>query len=474
MAMLPLLPSINHPLWQLNAARDEMVSKDPSAPNILILVFDALSATNMSLYGYPRATTPNLDRFSQKATVFHRHYAGGTFTTPGTASLLTGAYPWSHRAFHLYGTVDKKFEQQNVFQGLPADTYYRTTYTHNDLAAALLYQFRDDLDLFKKIYELSLYYEIPLADTLFEQDHNAAFLGERVIVRGQRGQSHQMPSSLLAGMLHKIWRTASKGSIQHQYRDLFPRGVPSTNAAPLFFLLEDAIDWVQAETNRKTPYLGYFHFFPPHEPYNTRHEFVNIFKDGWSPVSKPAHRFSDGIDQNTLDKQRRHYDEFIAYADAEFGRLYSYMEQENLLENTYIIVTSDHGEMFERGILEHITPTLYEPLVHIPLLISRPGQHQRIDVQDPTSCVDLLPTLYHITGQPEPAASDGQILPTFGERDPSPERSIFTMDAKSNPKMGPLVEGSVALIKGRYKLIHYLGSNDAALGYEFYDLEHDP
>jgi len=473
MALLPLMPTINHPLWQLDAAQGGLTSNDPSAPNILILVFDALSAANMPMYGYVRETTPNLNKFAERATVFHRHYAGGTFTTPGTASLLTGSYPWSHRAFHLYGTVDKQYEQHNIFHGLPRETYYRTTYTHNDLAAALLYQFRDDLDFFKKIYELSLFYEIPLADTLFEADHNAAFLGERVTVRGQRGQSSQMPSSLLAGMLHKIWRTTAKDEIQPKYKDLFPRGVPSTNDNPLLFLLEDAIDWVSAETNRQQPYLGYFHFFPPHEPYNTRNEFIDIFKDGWAPVAKPAHRFSDGIDQDSLNLQRRHYDEFIAYADAEFGRLYRYMEQENLLENTYIIVTSDHGEMFERGILEHITPTLYEPLVHIPLLISRPGQHSRIDVHTPTSCVDLLPTIHHITKQPAPALSDGQVLPTFGDSDPSPDRSIFTMDAKSNPKMGPLVEGSVALIKGPYKLIHYLG-NDSSRAYEFYDLENDP
>ena len=59
-------------------------------PNIIILVFDAWSAQNISLYGYPRKTTPNLDRFAEKATVYHNHFTGGTFTVPGTASLLTG------------------------------------------------------------------------------------------------------------------------------------------------------------------------------------------------------------------------------------------------------------------------------------------------------------------------------------------------------------------------------------------------
>src|SRR5512144_1796135 len=66
--------------------------------NVIVVVFDAWTAFNVSLYGYPRQTMPNLERLAQRAIVYHDHYAGGNFTTPGTASLLTGTYPWSHRA----------------------------------------------------------------------------------------------------------------------------------------------------------------------------------------------------------------------------------------------------------------------------------------------------------------------------------------------------------------------------------------
>src|SRR6266508_3062077 len=68
-------------------------------PNVIILVFDTLSARHLSLYGYSRLTSPNLTRFADRAIVYHRHYAAGNFTSPGTASLLTGTYPWTHRAF---------------------------------------------------------------------------------------------------------------------------------------------------------------------------------------------------------------------------------------------------------------------------------------------------------------------------------------------------------------------------------------
>lgn len=73
-------------------------STETDKQNVIIFVFDALSAHNISLYGYPRKTMPNLVRLAEKAVVYHNHHAGGNFTTPGTASLLTGVLPWSHRA----------------------------------------------------------------------------------------------------------------------------------------------------------------------------------------------------------------------------------------------------------------------------------------------------------------------------------------------------------------------------------------
>src|SRR5688572_11566057 len=77
------------------------VKTDKKLLNIVVLVCDAMSAKNLSLYGYPRKTTPNLEKLSERAFVYHNHYANGNFTTSGTASLLTGLKPWTHRAINL-------------------------------------------------------------------------------------------------------------------------------------------------------------------------------------------------------------------------------------------------------------------------------------------------------------------------------------------------------------------------------------
>ena len=131
--------------------------QNQKVPNVLILVLDTLSAADMSLYGYNRETTPHLARFAQKATVYHRHYASGNFTTPGTASLLTGTYPWSNRAFNHGGRLAEDYKHRNLFRVFAGDTYNRIAYTHNYWADFFLDQFREDLDVYMQAEELCIF-----------------------------------------------------------------------------------------------------------------------------------------------------------------------------------------------------------------------------------------------------------------------------------------------------------------------------
>lgn len=78
-------------------------------PNIIVILCDALSARHLSLYGYPRLTTPYIDAFANYSTVYHQHFSGGNFTTTGTASLLTGMFGWKHRAINQGGLVLPEF-----------------------------------------------------------------------------------------------------------------------------------------------------------------------------------------------------------------------------------------------------------------------------------------------------------------------------------------------------------------------------
>ena len=148
-------------------------------PNILVIVFDALSARHIPSYGYQRDTMPNLSRLAEKATIFHQHYAGANFTTAGTASLLTGLYPWTHRAIQYYGHTRWSVADNNIFKLLP-DSYYKVAYTHNPLAAALLHQFQDGIDQLDARSKHALTDGL-WSEALFADDFPVAIYAERVI-----------------------------------------------------------------------------------------------------------------------------------------------------------------------------------------------------------------------------------------------------------------------------------------------------
>jgi uncharacterized sulfatase len=258
-------------------------------------------------------------------------------------------------------------------------------------------------------------------------------------------------------------------------------GLPSVGEDN-YFRLETAFDWVaeQAQTLSE-PYLGYYHLLPPHAPYRTRRDFSNVFlNDQYEPVLKPVHSINSDTPIQRLNSRRKEYDEFVLLVDSEINRLYNTLAENNVLDNTWLIVTSDHGEMFERGIAGHLEPTFHQPLMHVPLLIFPPGQQERIDVYTPTAAIDLLPTLLHLTDKSIPDWLEGELLPPYNPN-PDSDRSIFGMDARfSKTNTGPFISATVMLRQGDYKLTYFFGDQKKykALNgeelYELYDLKNDP
>lgn len=444
-------------------------AKQDGTPNVLIVVFDAWSARNVSAYGYARVTTPNIDRLAEQAIVYHNHHAGGNFTTPGTASLLTGTLPWTHRAFRGNGKVIEPFTTQNIFGAFK--DHYRIAYTHNPWANTLLQQFQSVLD--EEVPWFSLFlrsFDDEIIHKTFKDDDDIASVAwNRNVILNEDGLAY----SLFLSHFYQFLRERNIAS----YKKLFPRGIPAIESSYNNFVLEDAVQWMSARLPQiPQPFLGYFHLLPPHEPYRTSLEFIDRFKnDGFQSVEKPEDVFTLGVSNNELNQMRTEYDEFILYADQQFGILFDQLKTSGLLENTWLVLTSDHGEIFERGIKGHSTDAMYEPLLHIPLIIFEPGRTQRLDVYDRTSAVDILPTFAHLTGQPLPSWTEGRVLPPFASA--NAERSVFSVRAIRNQQLAPLTRTTITISKGKYKLIYYLGYEDNRHfpeAVQLFDLETDP
>jgi hypothetical protein len=435
--------------------------------NVLVVVFDAFSGLNIPLNGYTRQTTPNLARLASRAIVYHNHYAGSNFTTPGTASLLTGTLPWTHRALRAKDLVAAPFQQKNLF-GLFQD-YYRIGYSHNGWANLLLEQARDSMDELVPWKTLFLgSYDSFLRSLFVNDDDIASVSWTRNVNIKDGGYAY----SLLFSHLHRVLQESRDPALKR----LFPRGIPSTGDVSSQFLLETAVDWIGGRLTRiLRPFVGYFHLLPPHGPYNTSLEFYNRFKDdGLLPIEKPEDIFTEEVSYETLLRRRTDYDEFILYVDREFGRFYDALQTTGLLSNTWVVLTSDHGEMFERGISAHSTDALYEPVIRIPLVIFEPGREVRMDIHVPTSAADVLPTLAHVTGRPLPDWTEGVVLPPFAEANPN--RSIYVVRAAKNNPSAPLTRASTALVRGRHKLLYFLGYPEKGIQelVKLYDLEADP
>ncbi|HJS17400.1 MAG TPA: sulfatase-like hydrolase/transferase [Anaerolineales bacterium] len=437
------------------------------SPNIIIIVFDAWSQHHVSLYGYHRHNMPNLEKFAEKATVYYNHYSTGSFTVPGTSSILTGMHPWSHRAFQLGAGITAEHAEHTIFSAL-SSTHSTLAYSQNKFADLILHQASMNLDRHVDYWSFNVQNTNMYSNSFLRKHHRTSFasIDDNLVQEGEG-----FDSSLFLGPLVRLFTLNDRLKNTEQHGNEYPLGLPD---ATELFLLPDVVDGaIDLLEGIQQPTLTYLHFFPPHEPYTPTVDFFGSFSDGWSAPDKLIHDLSDKkYKTEKLRLERQYYDEFIASWDHETARLFQYLEDSGLTENSYIIITSDHGEMFERGELGHWTPLLYDPVVHVPLIISSPGQTARRDVHSLTSSVDLLPTLAHLTSNPIPDWAEGKVLPELGgEVDEG--RSVFSLDAKTNSSFGPLRNFSMSLTRGRHRLAYYSYPKDEYEKFEFYDLEAD-
>jgi arylsulfatase A-like enzyme len=115
---------------------------------------------------------------------------------------------------------------------------------------------------------------------------------------------------------------------------------------------------------------------------------------------------------------------------------------------------------------------LYDAVIHIPLVVLAPGQTSRRDIFQPTSSVDLVPTLLSLAGRESPATVEGRPLPGLGGDEDA--RSLFSVEAKECSAFGDLGKGvTLSLIKGEHKLIYYTGYPKRPDTFELYNLGDD-
>ena len=164
---------------------------------------------------------------------------------------------------------------------------------------------------------------------------------------------------------------------------------------------------------------GFFlwvHVLAPHHPYLPdpadqdrfipQAELLTFEAEPWSQW-KPT--YSPDV-QGQVDRRRLAYDEYIATADRAFGSFMSDLESSGKLQNTTVIVSADHGESFEGGVYQHLSPYQTRPVIHIPLIIRTPGQQDSRAVSVAADQTALTATILELAGQTRPDWLRGQSL----------------------------------------------------------------
>jgi arylsulfatase A-like enzyme len=225
-------------------------------------------------------------------------------------------------------------------------------------------------------------------------------------------------------------------------------------------------DWL----HRRPPgrFLAYLHLLQPHPPYEPPEEFVELFR------SKPPHLWRGRLPSREIKHTSRRemslrqivnlYDANYRYADEAVGELVRLLEQEDSLDNTLLIITSDHGEAFGEHGYEGHREGVYDEHLHVPLLMRFPGDGAPVGrVRALTETVDIFPTVLHLLGLDTPETVQGKsLVPLITGATPRVRDFVFAR-AEGKPE-------SYLIRDENWALILFRGGELRAL----YDLAEDP
>lgn len=228
------------------------------------------------------------------------------------------------------------------------------------------------------------------------------------------------------------------------------------------------------------PFFLLVHYFDPHYAY-LPHESVDFAAPSAGRLSgdeSMQHLREMGLDAEELGFLKDVYDEELRFTDDAIGRLLGAVADRGLLENTIVVATADHGEEFlDRGWIGH-TRTLYDELIHSPLLIRLPQRMRTPElrgrsVSQPVSLVALAPTLLELLGVPAPPGAGfahRSLVPLMQGHAEDPEPVYAEVDFLASEENAPEDVRMRAIVDGRHKLI----DDELKQRIELYDLEADP
>jgi arylsulfatase A-like enzyme len=396
-------------------------------PDVVWISIDTLRADRLSCYGHGRATSPNIDRLAAEGVLFERALSTTSWTLPAHLSMLTGLPVSSH------GVCVPEY---------PGAAPLRGTFVSETLRAAG--------------YATGGFYAHGFLERLF------ADKGWDVWER--TGRVHRESLAIRAD-----WEAAQAAGdkelareLKRRHQAMFEEGAPEADDA-----VDRALDWLERTraADPERPFFLFLHLFDVHTPYKPPAAF-DFDPDYAGPleevnVDHPSRPVRPGMDPRDLEHVRALYDGEIAWVDSQVGRLLGALEEAGLARSALVILTADHGDEFlEHGGSGH-HHTLYQELLHVPLIARWPAALPAgRRVAERVSIIDIAPTLLAALGLEHPGPLPGIDLFALARGTESPQGRVILSELRR--LQGRPEEWLVSLVRGEEQFIVTRPGSDRA------------
>lgn len=414
-----------------------------SKPNFVFIMTDTQGANVVGCYGHPELQTPNIDRLAAEGIKFENGYTTCPVCTPARGGIFTGSYPhtngaWTNNMPLLQNikTVGQRFSD-NGYHSAYIGKWHLDGHDYFGLGEC------------PAGWDADYWYEI--------KNYLDDLSGEEVT----------------------LWRSGLK-SIEDLEENNITREFTFAN-----HVSNKAIDFLQEASQEKDPFLLVVSYDEPHGPATCPPEYAKRFEDHQYPLGpgafddlkdKPEHQRL-WADKGQYYREEGFYQSPLyfgcnSFVDSEIGRVIDAVDR-LIPDDTYIIYTSDHGDMMGSHGISSKGPAMYEEITHIPYIIRKPGgQDGGLVDTTPVSHIDILPTMLELAGLKVPLFLDGEsLMPIVNGEEKNLNKPAFieflrhTTQHDSYGGFQPIR----CIVKNDVKLVINLLYSD-----ELYDLKKDP
>jgi arylsulfatase A-like enzyme len=354
--VLLLIVVIQGGSWLLERiALDNLPGNVMNSPNVILIVVDTLRADHLTVYGYPRATSPNIDRLAGQGVLFENAISPSANSLPSHASIFSGLYPHSHGTEWDTPLAYRDGSFPTLAGDLRSMGYVTAGFSANLFWVTSAYGFNRGFIHFEDYFRSA---------------------GD-MILRTLYG------------------RLIQKYVLQHVGFEDIPARRHAADINRSVFNWFDSVP--------KKPYFLFINYIDVHDPYIPPEPYRGEFSKSNNPggiLNCSIGRCYPTLTAEQIQAEKDAYDGAVSYVDNQINQLLDGLQKRGLLENTIIIITSDHGEAFgEHGMYLHDN-SLYREVIHVPLILIWPGHlPENVKVARPVSIAALPATVMGLLGE---------------------------------------------------------------------------